>query len=256
MPERNGAYKNFKAFLVAIQFLTILRPAPRLETNPTDLSTSLAYFPMVGLLLGFLCAMFDWSISELWPPLVRGVLDCCFLAFMTRGLHLDGLADTADGILSSRPPSEALSIMKDSSTGALGVLTLIIVLLLKTVALCETTRLQRLEWIILAPVLSRFSLVMLAAFSNYARKTGGLGTYFVGFYAKKALVIALPVSLLAGGLLGGIKGVLAFFIACILGWFAASWFRKKLGGVTGDCLGAHLEMVETFILLFGASRYI
>jgi len=214
----------------------------------------MACFPLVGLLIGLIVALFDRAASNVWPPGIVGALDCICLALLTRGLHLDGLADTADGILSSRPRDQALAIMKDSSTGALGATVLILVIFSKTVSLQELSRQHLIEWMVLAPAISRFSLVALAALSPYARPEGGLGALFVGKGAKKALFVAGPITLASCWFLAGLKGILAFMASCAMAWVAAIWFKNRLGGVTGDCLGAHLELVETIMLLYGAAK--
>ena len=177
-------------------------------------------------------------------------MGCALLAFLTRGIHMDGLADTADGLLSGRPRDEALSIMKDSATGALGALTLFLVVVLKAASISDIVEDGRLmNVLLLVPMFSRLSLVVLASRTDYARAEGGLGQYFVGENARGHLGVALAFSLAASMIASGLMGVLFLALAAFTGILAARWFKRRLGGVTGDCLGAHLELSETLLFL-------
>ncbi len=195
----------------------------------------------------------DLAIRDVASPLLRGAMGCALLAFLTRGLHLDGLADTADGLLSARPTDEALAIMKDSATGALGALTLSVILILKTAAISDIVQDGHTrDALLLVPVCSRLSLVVLASLSEYARREGGLGQYFVGKNARGHLSVAMAVSLGVSMVVAGLKGVVLVTIASLIGLMSARWFKRRLGGVTGDCLGAHLETSETLLFIVAA----
>ena len=219
-----------------------------------DLGPGLVFFPIVGLLLGGALYWTDLVLTGHLGPGLIGGLECGLLAFLTRGLHLDGLADTADGILSSQPREKALAIMKDSSTGALGAMTLIILILIKTLALGEISASGARQWLIIAPVLARNSLIVLAAFSRYAREGGGLGSHFCGRIAQKALIPASLISLALAWILGGASGAAAWALTLTLGLTSSIWFKNRLGGITGDCLGAHLEVVEATVLVIGTFK--
>ena len=212
----------------------------------------MTYFPAIGLLLGALVAGFDWAARDLWSPHITGALDTLWLAMLTRGLHLDGLADTADGIGSGQPPEKALSIMKDSTNGAFGVTALALALILKTVCFGELSGKGLLNWMIAVPCMSRCGLVTLATLSRYARPSGGLGAAFTGPATRGPAVIAAMTAATAGWFIAGLYGIIATALTLIFSAAAAGWFRKRLGGVTGDCLGAHLEITETLLLLFAA----
>ena len=207
----------------------------------------------MGLIIGGLLAGFDWAAKELWPPYLVGILDTGFLIIVTRGLHLDGLADTADGLGSCAPTEKALEIMKDSRTGALGVITLILVLMLKAGALTSISQKGAWQLLILAPCLSRWGLNVLSSASSYARLEGGLGEAFVGRKNWYTLGLAGPTALAAGWALGELRGVAAVMIVTIWSLFIAMWFRKRLGGVTGDVLGGHVELTEALLLLIGVA---
>ncbi len=131
---------GIKGLLIAVQFLTVISFAPRLFVQEAELTAALSYFPFVGLIIGFLLAGVYWALGGWCQAPVLGVIETMTLAFLTRGLHLDGLADTFDAIGSGRPAEAALLIMKDSQIGALGAVSLILVLLLKSCALAEISR--------------------------------------------------------------------------------------------------------------------
>lgn len=184
----------------------------------------------------------------IFPAQIRAILDVMFLIFMTRGLHLDGLSDTMDAIGSNAPPEKALMIMKDSRIGAFGAMALIVCLLLKAEGLAIITAKGSWQAMVLAPAISRWGLHVMASCSNYARKEGGLGEAFVG----KKTFATLPLAGLTAGIASFVlfdwRGLLIFIGATGFSWLISLFFKKRLGGVTGDVLGAHLEWTETGIL--------
>ena len=217
-----------------------------------ELSASLSYFPLVGLILGGMVAGLNWAAADFWPPVLCGAAAVVFLALLTRGLHLDGLADTADAIGSGASREKALLIMKDSRSGALGVLALISALLLKTGSAFGLSEAGTWQMFILIPCLSRWSMNCLAAASRYARPEGGLGAAFCGKAARHHLLVSGLTAVSASWFLAGTKGLGLFVLAAAAGPLAGIWFGKKFGGVTGDMLGAHIETVETLFFMLGA----
>lgn len=135
----------------------------------------MAFFPLVGAILGCLVAGFVWAAWDLWPPYLAGPLGCAWLAFLTRGLHLDGFADMADALGSGAAPERALEIMRDSRSGALGVAALVFLIVLKSSAFIFFTSSREWQWLVMAPCCSRWGLNVLAAASRYARPQGGAG---------------------------------------------------------------------------------
>jgi len=228
---------------------------PGLSATERELSASLSYFPLVGLILGGLIAGLNWAASDFWPSLLTAISVVIFLAFLTRGLHLDGLADTADAIGSGASKETALVIMRDSCSGALGVLALVSVLLLKIGAAASLSESDAWQVFILVPCLSRWSLNCLAASCGYARPEGGLGAAFCGSAARGHLIISGLTAISASWFLAGPWGIALFLAATIAGPIAGLWSKARFGGVTGDILGAHLETVETLLFMAGAGMY-
>ena len=165
--------------------------------------------------------------------------------WVTGGLHLDGLADTADGLGGGRTREEALTIMKDSRVGAFGVISLILGLVLKfSLFLSLATQTRGAGVLLLFPVISRWSMVLLAYLSPYARAEGGLGQAMTLGVSPRVLTGA---SLSAGGLallILGAPGLVLIIAAGTLVWLGSLYFQHRLGGITGDILGATNEVVE------------
>ncbi len=218
-----------------------------------ELCASLAYFPLVGLIIGALLALFYWALSPLLSPEPLAALLVVALAFLTRALHLDGLIDTADAIGSRAERARALEIMKDSAAGSLGVVAAVSVLLLKTGSAVSLCKVSAWQFLILIPCLSRWSLDCLASMSRYARDEEGLGSPFCGRQGRASILTAALSSIAASWFLLRVTGLYLFAASTILAAVSAAFFRSRFGGVTGDCLGAHLESVETLLFIAGAA---
>lgn len=209
------------------------------------------YFPLVGLLIGGFLYGVDTICALYATQEIRVVADVLFLAAITGALHLDGLADSADGLFSHRPKECILEIMQDSRIGVMGALAIFFCLLLKMAGLYELNKSDYEIWLFTAPALARTSQVIGLVFMDYARQEGGKSQLF--FQKKKyhlltlgLIPIALPFSIsIETGLM-----VLLIFIAgnALMLWF----FKRGIGGITGDTLGAQTELIETFILITGA----
>ena len=235
-------------FLSAIGFLTIV-PMPS-RAFKID-GRQVLYFPVVGLLIGALLCGVDRICSLYTTQEIRVVADVLFLAVISGALHLDGLADSADGVFSHRPKEKILEIMQDSRIGVMGALAVLFCLLLKMAGFSGLNRPGSEIWLLIAPALARSSQVAGLVLMDYAREEGGKSVVF--FQKKKyqlltfALIpIALPFSItIETGLT-----VLFLFLSgtALLLWF----FKKAIGGMTGDTLGALTELMETAILLTGA----
>ncbi|HET6454089.1 MAG TPA: adenosylcobinamide-GDP ribazoletransferase [Armatimonadota bacterium] len=229
-----------RAFLAALGFLTVL-PVP---SDGKALKQSVPWFPVVGLLIGGLIASLDYALGHVFPPLVTSVLIVIALIGISGGLHLDGLADTADGFLSSpRSDRGVLEIMKDSRIGTMGTLAIVSVFAMKVACLSNVIG-SRFEVILLMPVAGRCAMVLTMAVIPYARPEGGLGSAFEG-NDRIAPLMALAVLFMASWLvLGGWMGMASAMLAVIIGLFMAIWSYLKIGGFTGDVLGAACEIAE------------
>ncbi len=233
---------------LALTFLTIL-PWPRLgRAEPQDLARSMFWFPWVGALLGLIFWGAWVGLDRILPAPGAAAVLLGLTVIVTRGLHLDGLADTADGLGGGATPTERLRIMKDSRLGAFGAITLILILVLKFAFFLAWAEKGLGGVLLLYPVVSRWGMVFLAYLSPYARPEGGLGqamtTGVSGHVLAGATLSALGLSFLAAGIFG--PPILAG--AGVVVWLGSLYFRKKLGGVTGDVLGAANELLEVLAL--------
>ena len=236
-------------FPLALTFLTVL-PWPRLgQVGPGDLARSMFWFPWVGLILGLGFWGAFLGLRGLFPPAAAAALLLTLTVLATRGLHLDGLADTVDGLGGGNTPEKRLAIMKDSRLGAFGAVSLLLALLLKFSFFLGWGETGPGPGFIVYPVLSRWGMVFLAYLSPYARPEGGLGQAMTAGVTGKALLGATLSTLVLTLLIAGIYGVLLLAAAAAAVWLLNIYFQKKLGGVTGDVLGAANEVLEILALM-------
>lgn len=235
-------------FPLALTFLTKVPWPWQGEATAADLARAMFWFPWVGAVLGLIFLGAWLGLTTVLPIPAAAALLLCLTVLSTGGLHLDGLADTVDGLGGGRTPEERRHIMKDSRVGAFGVLSLILVLLVKFACfMAAGDKGWRAEFI-LYPVLSRWSMVFLAYLSDYARPEGGLGQAMTAGVSPRAAAGAGVGALLLAGLLLGLKGLVLWTGAGALVWLGSLYFRRTLGGVTGDVLGAANEFIEVAVL--------
>lgn len=241
-----------KSFFAALQFLTVIPFPFSWGGGEKELGRSVWFFPVVGLVIGILLAGFDWGVGHLLPSFPASVLAVLFLLGISGGLHLDGLADTADGFLSSRPKERILEIMKDSRTGPMGAAAIVMSLLLKVALFTALAGTLRWRMLLMAPLAGRCALVTLMAVLPYAKAEGGLGSVFLKskspLNAAWALVVLLGVGWFAASWAGLVAGFASFVVTLL---FAGHCYRK-IGGLTGDTLGAASEIAELVPPLVGA----
>ncbi|MFZ2446108.1 MAG: adenosylcobinamide-GDP ribazoletransferase [Syntrophobacteraceae bacterium] len=240
-----------KSFSTALSFLTVIRPpfTPSVM-GPAELAASFSCFPLVGLWLGLIYMGAAALLGGLVPALLLATGICALTVVLTRGLHLDGLADLGDGIWGGATPERRLAIMKDSHIGSFGVLALVLAVCFKIAAIHGLLSANHLKPLLLAPVFARFAMVAAALGSTYARKEG-LGKPFLEHVRTQHLVMAAIFCILPAAAAGPLFP--AYFIP-VLG--AVIFFRfistRFLGGMTGDVLGALSETTEIIVLALGA----
>ncbi|MDP3416171.1 adenosylcobinamide-GDP ribazoletransferase [Falsiroseomonas sp.] len=236
-----------KAFLLALQFLTCLPVFLKAAPNPADWGRSALAYPLVGLFIGLLLAGLQRLVGHA-DPLLQAALLTATWALITGGLHLDGLADSADAWVGGHGDRErTLAIMKDPRSGPAAVSTLVLVLLLKFVALAGLVKAGAWPVLLLAPVLGRSALVALLLSTPYVRP-GGMGSAISAHLPRAAAVLALLL-VAAAGLLAGKAGALALAVAAAA-WLVLRWMMmRRLNGMTGDTLGAAVELTEVAVLV-------
>lgn len=233
----------------ALIFLTILPLRLSGEFQPGDLGRAAAWYPLVGLLIGAALAAALWGLALILPGMAAGVLVTGLWALLTGGLHLDGLADCGDGLLSAAAPERRLEIMKDPRLGTFGGIALVAQLLLKVsliTALAAAPARLIVVGLLTSPVLARW-LVLIVGWQPMARP-GGLGAEFKLGLSPRAFWLAavLPVVLL---IVGGPRGMLAAVLAHSVALGAIVISKRRLGGATGDVIGMTIELAESAAML-------
>jgi adenosylcobinamide-GDP ribazoletransferase len=239
-----------QSFLGAIIFYTQI-PLP--PSWPIQFDRIACWCPLIGLMLGAILGLVDGGLTWLGlPNLVRSILVITLAVGLTGGLHLDGVSDTADG-LAVTDPERRLAVMKDSLTGAFGVMAVMLVLLLKFAALSELGS-ERWFCLMLAMGWGRWGQVAAIAFYPYLRAEGKGAFHTATFKFPQDLLLGLFFLLLLSigfilwqpqfWLLGIQVTILGSAIALSISW----WFARQLGGHTGDSYGAIVEWTEALIL--------
>jgi adenosylcobinamide-GDP ribazoletransferase len=238
-----------KSFFRALSFLTILPVGQNRPSEEKELARSMAFFPLAGLVIGLILTAGYYLFSLFLPTPITLWSEVGLLAFLTRGLHLDGFADTLDGLASGTSRERILEVMKDSRIGAFGVIGLILLIGGKYLALDQLSNACIPYSLILMTVIGRNSMVLVCYRSPYARPEGGLAKPFVENLKLREMIISLTSTCVIAFILRGWKGLLLFVAICLFSLGYRFFFMKKLGGITGDVLGAVNELSELICLL-------
>lgn len=234
-----------QSFFSAFRFFTVLPLPDSWCGDLRALGGSVRFFPIVGLAVGAALAVSDWAFVALFhSPQVAAALDIALLAALTKALHIDGLCDTADGFLSSRPKAKMLEIMRDSRVGAMGVTVLVAVLLIKWTVLSSLSGETRFYALLLMPAAGRCALVFLLQALPYAREEGGLASVFKNGNNRFCLVWSAIFLFALSFASSGSAGLVAASAVCAATVVFGFVCVRKIGGFTGDTLGASVEIAE------------
>ncbi len=239
-----------KSLLAAVAFLTTIPVPVGWLDERQDYKKCVAWFPVVGVVIGGCIALIAWGLVSVVPALPAAVLIAGAMAVVSGALHLDGLADTADGFLSGRPRERVLEIMHDSRTGAMGVVAVVLVLLLRVSLLAEVCGMEGpypFAVVALAPVCGRCSLVWSMQLNPYAGGDGLGRSYWHRSWAVS--LVALAGLMAIASWLIGTDGLIGTGTALGLTFVFSLWCRRRIGGATGDTAGACCELTETGCLL-------
>lgn len=240
---------RFRYFMVAWQFLTILPINVHSKVDPADLGRSMAWYPLVGLFLGGILWLCWKGLIVVFPSPLVDLFLIALLIMLTGGIHLDGLADTVDGVWGSSSREEALRIMRDTQIGAFGVIALVLVIMAKYLTLNHLNSELKAQALLGMPVLGRWAMVLVAYRSVYARNEPGLARPFTEHLSWKEMLWAGLVTLaICSGILG-LQGLFGLALVAISSYGIRGYLMKRLGGVTGDCIGATGELMEVVFLL-------
>ncbi|MCY3578232.1 MAG: adenosylcobinamide-GDP ribazoletransferase [bacterium] len=227
------------AVMGAVAFLTVA------GRGQAPQARALWWFPLVGAGLGGVLAAVHWGAGELWPLLVVGLLVVAADLVLTGALHLDGLADSADGLLPHMERDRRLAVMSRPDVGAFAIVAVVVVLGARWAALSV----DGMESLSLVPLwaLSRALVAVVPAIVPYARPGGLADPFLAG--ARRWVVLWLAPAVTGLMLIEGVSGAVAAgaAVAVSAGLVALAW--RRLGGFTGDVLGAVILMAETVALL-------
>lgn len=237
-----------KLLILMVQFFTRIPLNMRIDIKSEDFAKGVVYFPWIGLIVGGLNAIVYYLISQLidgFIPLL-GVIIVNIL--VTGALHLDGLADSCDGVFSARKKTRMLEIMRDSRIGTNGAIALNLSILMRLGLLYTVPRSLIIPAIILMPVLGRTIMSLVIYEGKYAREGQGMGDLFIGKTSGSTTLISFIQAFMMSFILLKALGVAIFAVCIITGYLLRMYFNKVIGGLTGDLLGAINEVVEIIAL--------
>ena len=243
----NRIYQGLRS---SVQFLTI---APWPGDAPFDGRAALPFFPICGLGIGVVLVVVDALAMLVWPKPVVAMIDIVTLAAISGALHLDGLADSADGLYGRRKLEKILSIMKDSRVGAMGLVAVICCMALKWVGIAHMTGHYKI-WLLIVPAYARASILFGTRLLPYGRHGGGTGHAFfdpplnIKDFWSVGLLVA--ISLLTSWQFIIFNAGFVFIVLSVL-W----WYKRKINCITGDMLGALVEITETGLFLLAAAHW-
>jgi adenosylcobinamide-GDP ribazoletransferase len=235
-----------KGLISALQFITIL-PVGRAQSF--DPPKMVPYFPLVGILLGLLLAAFDAIVVRFWSPPVVALLNVCLLVALTGAFHLDGLGDTADGLLGQRSKDDALAIMKDSRIGTMGLVAILFALAIKWGGIASLDP-HRSILLVMVPAYARAGILFGMRYLEYGRPDGTGKPFFnekLSLMHFWGLIFPVGLSLVLGWQAIWLNVGFAAMVGSIL-----LFYRRRMGCITGDMLGAMTELTEAGLFLMAS----
>ena len=236
-------------------FITILPSGKNTAYSPLGM---IRFFPVAGLIIGMLLAITDFIASKIWAAPAAALIDLVFLVAVTGAFHLDGLGDTADGMFSHRGRERALEIMKDSRTGMMGLVAVVLGLLLKLAGLWSVkiscSPVQAAGVLVMVPAFARAGMIFGIKYLNYGRGQGTGKDLFERPLALKDFTFCLMP--LCGALLLGVKGLViitGFAFGCVV---ILKFYKKQMNCITGDMLGAMTEVMEAWLFMIAGASFL
>jgi adenosylcobinamide-GDP ribazoletransferase len=253
--ERHPLRCGVTCLRLAVSFLTILPAGPRRPSSGDELAASFGLFPLVGFIVGAALALEDRALMRLFNAGIRSGLIVLTLVIITGALHLDALADTADALAAGGDRERALSILRDTRVGVFGVVAILFWLGLQWAALASIQGRPRATAIFLAPGLGRWAMVAVASGLDYLREAGA-GSFMKpqwirsNFWTATAIAVLAIIPVLSWHVLAA--AISAIAVALVVRWF----YRRWVGGVTGDLIGAAGALSELAVMLAMAARIV
>jgi len=242
---------SIRSFRAAMSFLTVL-PVANADGSAGE-RLGRAYFPAIGALVGLVAALASVAAGALTTPLLGGAVAVAVLCLLTGAIHLDGLADTADGLLASGDVERRLSVMRDPRLGSYGVTAIVVVLLLEVAAIAAMSPERAIAGLVIAGALSRLATLSVITFVPYVRSTGlGVAAWDTRRRGLDLSFGALTVAIVC--LLDWRRALLALPVVALAALAVVVLARRRIGGATGDVCGATAELGQLAALLVFAVR--
>ena len=236
---------EIRLLLTAVQYFTRIRVPAWIGHAQEQLAGAIRYFPVVGLIVGASGAATLWLAAQVLPAPLPAILATVVTVLMTGAIHEDGLADTCDGLGGGATRERALEIMKDPRIGAFGAIALILSLLLKIAALSLMTLWTAMIALFAAHAFSRFCAVIFSFAGRYVGSAERSRAAPVVTQVKRSDVLVAAVFGLPALVLCGRDAIVAVVVALVLLGLLFRWCVKRIGGYTGDTLGAAQQITET-----------
>lgn len=239
----------FKRLILMLQFLTSIPITFKIEVDNEDFGKGLIFAPLVGFFIGGILAGSYMLLNMLFPFYITCILILIEYILLTGGLHLDGLGDTFDGLFSNRPVDRMLEIMRDSRVGTNAVLAIVCILFLNFTLFIGIGTGAMVKILLLLPVAGRIGSLIGAGVSKYARRGEGLGKSFIDYCGIKEILTGLVFYFAVFFLTDHLQGLILSIFPILSAFIFTKYFSRKIGGATGDILGAVCELNQTFFLI-------
>ena len=237
----------FEQLIILTKFMTRISIPIKVNYDPKKLGKSIKFFPLVGLAIGFILYYLSIILVKFSKNNLINALIVIVIELMVVGIiHIDGLCDTFDGLFSYREKEKMLEIMKDSRIGTNGAIILVLYFIAKILFISEIFSIN-LKYLIIYPVLARLATPVNAAFSDYARKNG-MSNFIISQNSAFEGIFSIILAAALSFLIFSFKGFELFLGAFLFIIFFMQFVKKKISGVTGDTMGAALELTAIFVL--------
>jgi len=240
--------KLLKRLIIQLQFMTSFPIPIKINYDKIEFAKGIVLSPIVGLYVGLFLILTYFLLNLFQNDLITSIFIVFIWILITGGLHLDGLADTSDGIFSYRTKERILEIMKDSRIGTNGSIGIIVAVIFKFVLVYSIINFDIVRYLLVVPVIARANIVLSGGISSYAREEDGMGKGITEFSGLKQIIIVFLICFVICGIIlqfFAIPLIIASVIFCLL---FTLFVKSKIGGVTGDIFGAIIEMSEIVVL--------
>ncbi len=248
----------FRRFILSVSFLTVLpvdwlftRKGPENQNYiKDDLSKSSIFFPIVGILIGLILAGTNYLINFTTFDILlsNGVILTVWI-FLSGGLHLEGFADMIDGFSGGKNQKEIIRIMKDGAIGAKGAIALILLIILKLFVICNISPFFKIEALLVAPVMGRWSMVLAGYLGKPASSDNALSKMFSLYLGEKEIIIATIFTITCSYYLLSYPSIYFLVFSGLITYMLISYSFSKMQGICGDVIGAVNELTEIMVLL-------